>query len=92
MTNQHTGDAPDGWSPADYFRQLAAEQYLASMAVDVPFFEQVFGGQATFEHTPPAQLPAPVIRPSAEACLANETRATMAKARTICFMFFLPEV
>jgi hypothetical protein len=50
----------------NYFRQFAAEQYLASLAYGVPALEQVPAGHGTplSVHTPPEQLPLPVIRPS----------------------------
>src|ERR1700741_3790358 len=47
---------------AAYFRQLALEQNLTSMASDLPDLPQVPGGHATLVHAPPEQLPMPVIR------------------------------
>jgi hypothetical protein len=64
-----------------FFRQLAAEQYFTSLAYGVPALEQVPTGHAVplslplLLHTPPEQLPWPLIRPSdaAEAVVVKTT-------------------
>ena len=49
---------------AYFFRQLALEQFLMSMASDFPALEQVPTGHDTLVHVPPEQLPLPSIRPA----------------------------
>jgi hypothetical protein len=54
--------------------QFLAEQFLTSLAIDVPVLEQVPAGHGTplLVHTPPEQLPLPSIIP-AEAVVGRTT-------------------
>ena len=73
-----------------YFRQFAAEQYLASLAYGVPALEQVPAGHGTplSVHTPPVQLPLPFIW-FAEAEVVRTTELKSANENTTIKTFIV---